>query len=170
MQARTNELERRPAEQEKPTKNIRFEQEQEQIFIMQTAALARKAEKETIDKTYEFQGYPVNGDTTSLQDFTYWILPKANFQKHCVANMTRTDNYKTEKTNMTVTFRDLGTKKMINAWFLRNRSIMYTSSLGHYFQSHYIRGKWSVLSTRNKRHARQHSEMYEVAPRNRNHA
>ena len=45
MQARTNELERRLAEQENPPKNIRFEQEQEQRFIMQTAALARKTEK-----------------------------------------------------------------------------------------------------------------------------
>ena len=45
MQARTNELERRLAEQEKSTKNIRFEQEQEQRFIMQAAALARKTEK-----------------------------------------------------------------------------------------------------------------------------
>ena len=67
MQARTNELEIKIAEQEKPTKNIRFEQEQEQRFIMQTAALARNTEKETIDKTYGFQGYPMNEDTTSLQ-------------------------------------------------------------------------------------------------------
>lgn len=70
MQARTNELERRLAEQEKSTKNIRFEQEREQRLTMQTAALVRKTEKETIDKTYEFQGYPMNEDTTSLQDFT----------------------------------------------------------------------------------------------------
>ena len=111
-----------------------------------TSALASKTEKETIDKTYEFQGYPMNEDTTSLQDFTYWILSNANIQKHCLANMTRTDNHKTEKTNMTVTLRDIRTKKKINAWFLRNRSIMYTNSLGHYFQSHYIRGKWSVLN------------------------
>ena len=98
MQARTNELERRLAEQEKSTKRIRFEQEQEQEqrFIMQAAALARKTEKETIDKTYESQGYPVNEDTTSLRDFTYWILSNANIQKHCVANMTRTDSYKTK--------------------------------------------------------------------------
>ena len=34
---------------------------------MQTAALARKTKKETIDKTYEFLGYPMNEDTTSLQ-------------------------------------------------------------------------------------------------------
>ena len=96
MQAGTNELERIIAEQEKSTKNIRFEQEQEQRFTMQTAALARKTEKEITDKTYEFQGYPMNEDTTSLQELTYWILPKAYIQKHCVANMSRTDSYKTK--------------------------------------------------------------------------
>ena len=111
---------------------------------MQTAALARKAEKETIDKTYEFQGYPMNEDTTSLQELTCWILSKAHIQKHCVANMSRTDNYKTEKTNMIVTFRDLGTKRKINAWFLKNRGITYLNSFGHSFDSHFIRGKWSV--------------------------
>ena len=39
----------------------------------------------------------MNEDTTSLQELTYWILSKAHIQKHCVANMSRTDNYKTEK-------------------------------------------------------------------------
>ena len=67
MQARTNELERRLAEQERSTKNIRFEQEQEQRFITQAAALDRKAEKETIDETYEFQAYPRNEDATSFR-------------------------------------------------------------------------------------------------------
>ena len=44
MQARTNELERRLAEQERSTKNIRSEQEQEQRFIVQAAVLAKKTE------------------------------------------------------------------------------------------------------------------------------
>ena len=88
----------------------------------------------------------MNEDATSLQYFTYWILLKANIQKHCVANMTRIDNYKTEKTNMIITFRDLGTKKKINARFLKKRGITYASSSGHYFQSHFIRGKWTVLN------------------------
>ena len=39
----------------------------------------------------------MNEDTASLQEFTYWILSKAHIQKHCVANMSRTDNYKTEE-------------------------------------------------------------------------
>ena len=94
----------------------------------------------------------MNEDTTSLQDFTYWVPLKANKQKHCVANVTRTDNYKTEKTNMTVTFRDLGTKKKIHAWFLEDRGITYTNSLGHYFPCHSIRGKWSVLNVAQDEH------------------
>ena len=88
----------------------------------------------------------MNEDTTSLQELTYWILTEAHIQKHCVANMTRTDNYKTGKTTITVTFRDLGTKKKANAWFLKNRGITYLNSFGHSFDSHFIRGTWSVLN------------------------
>ena len=45
---------------------------------------------------------------------------------------------------MTVTFRDLGTKKKINAWFLKTRGITYLNSFGQSFDSHFIRGKWPV--------------------------
>ena len=48
---------------------------------------------------------------------------------------------------MIVTFRDLGTKHKINAWFLKNRGITYLNSFGHLFDSHFIRGKRSVLNT-----------------------
>ena len=88
----------------------------------------------------------MSGDTASIQYFTYWILAEANIQKHCVANMSRTGYYKTEKTNVNVTFRDLGTKKKINAWFLRNRGITYFSCFGHSVDSHFIRGKRPVLN------------------------
>ena len=47
---------------------------------------------------------------------------------------------------MIVTLRGLGTKKEINAWFLKNRGTTYLNSFGRSFDSHFIRGRWSVLN------------------------
>ena len=145
MQARTNEPERRLIEQERSAKNIRFEQEQEQRFIMQAIALARKAEKMSSTRRTNSRDSHQEKIRNLLRVYLSWILWKAKIDKHCVASMSRGDNYKDETTTMTINFRDIGTKKKINTWPAKSKGSTYQDKFGHTWDGNYIRGEWTTM-------------------------
>ena len=116
-------------------------------MIKQNMAQTRAIEKNEVDETYDMMGLPSDPGDWQLKEFAGTIMQEAGVKPHSVWNTVRKNDWGSNKNKWSATlrfhFRDLGCKKQLRQWFVKNRGKMYADESGSTWEGSYVTGRWT---------------------------
>ena len=140
-------MEKKNKETDDKLENLKFFQRGGQRMIRQNMAQTRAIEKNEVDKTYDMMGLPNDPEDWQLKEFAGTIMQEAGIKPHSVWNIVRKNYWESNKNKYSATprfhFRDLGCKKQLRQWFVKNKGQTYIDEHGSTREGCYVTGRWT---------------------------
>ena len=93
-------------------------------------------------------GFPSEQEDWQIKQFAGTIMHAAGIKPHTVWNMVRKNYWEYSKHRYQATlrfhFRDVGSKKQIHNWFIRNKGKTYTDENENAWDQYFITGRWTL--------------------------
>ena len=116
-------------------------------MIRQNMAQTRAIEKNEVDKTYDMMGLPYDPGDWQLKEFAGTIMHEAGIKPHSVWNTVRKNCWESSTNKYSATlrfhFRDLGCKKQLHQWLVKNKGKMHIDENGSTREGSYVTGRWT---------------------------